>query len=297
MYTLSELANYAILQPEIYAWNFYITPEALATYTATLDISNKNDMNSFWDVIIHALFGTLTWLFHQNVLTTIQYLALIDKMETATLDDLSEMFTIATSIIMLGSESSLDDLKKNIVGGVKDAMGRKGASLVKKLIKHKNAKEMDVIVAQLKNDAGKAFSELYIDKEKEYRFHKPEHYDEVHKSLEDGSGNLAVCIIGTPEPSMNFYGNKSYQEKKRLDRFIEASAPDIIIRNEQRMYRSNYIPYLLSKGISEKKIDYRYVIDAIKSFHELEKNVHEAGIDSEMTEFVANVEAKVGAIV
>ncbi len=297
MLTLSELANYAILQPEIYAWNFYTGPDAVREYMDTHNPHDDKEAKKIMNIVYGALFGALTWLFSQNVLTTIQYLALVNRMEHSSCSDIAEMYRTATALLSIGTEADINKVKKNIVAGVKNTLGRKAAFVIKRAIKNKNENEIYDIIDKLKKDAAQVFADNFIDSEKEYRFHKPECYDKAFEILGERLSKLAVCIIGTPEASMFFYDDKTRRRKERVDKLSEMGAPEIVMRNEWRMYRENYVPYLLSKGILEGKIDDKYVTCAIGKFYELESEAYKSdNYDSaEVSQFVADVEKVVTA--
>lgn len=294
----AELANYAILKPEVFGWYYYMPKETISTYIEKLrseKVPAHKASLKLVNVVSKASFGAICWLLYEESITNMQFMNLVNKLEKLNPIQLTEFYNTLESLVRMDDRNYTTDIKADLVKGIGQGLDKSTAKKVKKALKAADDEQVWNIVKKLKDTASSEFASNNADSSSDIRFHAPDSYKAASKELDELPARIAAILTDTPSVAMEYFGRNDKLRAERVKQLEEMGAPDVILYNEQKLWRENRVSYLLASLVKSKMIGAADVRSALKEYFELEHstyNAEEAHANSDpVNEFVKHIES------
>lgn len=305
--TLHEIASYALLKPEIYGWNYYTPFEELqenySKEKTREQKDNKKQYAAMMDHIYCSAFGTLTWLLFDESINNKQYMSLVHRMEAYAKAGnslrLVEFYKTADDLLDPGFGNETEEVRNSLMRIMKKMnLSFLESMMMKKALRAADDEKVWHISDVLKEKAVQQFIKTNTDGDNEYRFRSPRYYKEATEKLGQVWGKEATCIIGTPYEAYSYYKHRQDIHKERYEKVVSINAPDVIIKNEKRLYHESFVPYALSALYQKKELNPEDVIDSMNRFTSLLDRSNEKAKDNgiKLDEYVENLRKRVEAL-
>lgn len=295
---LSEAKYYAVLNPTVYHWVYYVGENEIAAQIehalAEGEGGNKVSTKIIFDIGV-ATFGGVCLLADYGLINHVQLMKLVDKIDDTIkhkdqtgFEKICDMYKNVNTIIKTadqGAEGFIKNFKDQATTIIGDALGTLDKKRFEKLVdKHvgKTEDENNAWFKEILNDYVKELCKLYIDENENVRFVSPQHLKEITERLAGNNerANEVVVAVGTPGEAYGWYKHKAMERRTRLHKLVATGDMiDVVVCNERRMWSDAAVLWAISAGVQKGKLDWEGATDIMKKFIELREQFTAASMD------------------